>query len=212
MKYLRIIILIALTTSLLGCGLMKPRVYYNEYNEKITRLKFLKEKDYAKNLDVYIKNDTAYTGLLITRQKFGQLDEETFIHLKLYLAKITQKQINTNENIVINYLTAYPKKRKNTRPRSLWNVLHRDYLVKLHQIANINQFWINSPESDNLKYYHNDVINWVSDEENLLKKLFFKYDVRYGNFIFIKPDGKFYYYLGEHGKYEILEKSKKYFK
>lgn len=189
----------------------KPIVYYNENGEEITKENFLKTKDYSKNLDLYFDTDTIQYGLLIERQKFGQLDEKTFTELKIYLSELSQTQIDSTQNIVVNYLTALPKKKENTRPRSGWNILDRDYLKKLHKIAPISQFWINSPHSDNLKYYHHNKINWVPDKENVFKKLFFPYEVRYGNYILIKPDGKFFFYLGEHSKYQIWENAEKYF-
>jgi len=207
---MRLTFIFIFCTSLIF-GQEKPIVFYNENGEKISKEKFIDTKDYKKNLDLYFENDTTQIGLLITRQKFGQLDNKTFENLKSYLTDLSNKQIDSTQNIVINYLTAYPKKDENTISRSGWNVLHRDYLKKLHKIANINQFWINSTECDNLKYYHQNKINWMTDKENLFKKLFFPYEVRYGNYILINPDGKFYYYLGEHSKYQIWENAKVFF-
>ncbi|WP_275316945.1 hypothetical protein [Tenacibaculum bernardetii] len=193
-------------------GQEKPIVFYNESGEKINRQKFIEAKDYSKNLDLYFENDTTQIVLLVTRQKFGKLDKYSFEKLKTYLTELTNKKIDSTQNIVINYLTAFPKKADNSKSRSTWNILDKDYLKKLHKIADINQFWINSPESDNLKYYHQNKINWIADKESLFKKIFFPYEVRYCNYILIKPDGKFYYYLGEHSKYEIWENAKKHFK
>ncbi|WP_299157076.1 hypothetical protein [uncultured Christiangramia sp.] len=208
---MRLTILFMLFTSL-NFGQEKSIVFYNENGEKISKQKFIKTKDYGKNLDLYFENDTTQIGLLITRQKFGQLDKNTFEYLKSYLSELTDKPIDSTQNIVINYLTAYPKKDENKKSRSGWNVLNRDYLKKLHKIGNIIQFWIHSAECDNLEYHHQKSINWEEDEDNLLKKLFFPYEVRYGNYILIKPDGKFYYFLGEHSKYHIWENAEKFFK
>ncbi|MFD2892785.1 hypothetical protein ACFS5J_12260 [Flavobacterium chuncheonense] len=190
----------------------KQIIFYNESGEKISNQKFIETRDYNKNLDIYYENDTIQIGLLITRQGFGKLDKNTFTILKMYLTDLSNKKIDSTQCIVINYLTAFPKKAENKKLKSTWNILDRDYLKKLYKIANINQFWVNSPESDNLEYYHHGKINWLTDKENILKSLFFPYEVRYGNYILIKPDGKFYYYLGEHGKHQIWEKAKKYFK
>ena len=70
------------------------------------------------------------------------------------MEELTKKPIDSTQNIVINYLTAYPKKEENSNSKSRWNVLHGDYLKKLQKIANITQFWIHSSECDNLEYYH----------------------------------------------------------
>lgn len=193
-------------------GQQKPIVFYNEVGEEINQLDFLRSKDYSENLDLYFENDTIQIGILITRQKFGHLDKKTFVNFKSYLSNISDKQIDSSQNIVINYLTPLPKKVDNIKSKSSWNVLEKHYLRKLHKIADIKQFWITSPESDNLNFYHHNKINWISDKDNLFKNLFFPYDVRYGNFILIKPDGSYYYYLGEHSKYKIWEKAEKFFK
>lgn len=207
MKYL-IILLISIQTF----GQTKQIVFYNENGEEITEENFLNSRNYSRNLDLYFENDSIQYGLLIERQKFGQLDQKTFTELKTYLGQLSQTQIDSTQNIVVNYLTAFPKKEENTTSRSGWNVLDRDYLKKLHQIAPINQFWINSSQVDNFQYHHQNRINWITDNENLFNKLFFPYEVRYGNYILIKPDGKFYYYLGEHSKYQIWETAGKFFK
>ncbi len=193
-------------------GQETPIVFYNESGEKISQQEFIDTKDYSKNLDLYFENDSTQIGLLVTRQKFGQHDKSTFEKLKSYLTELTDKPIDSTQNIVINYLTAYPIKDEKRNTRSRWNVLHRDYPKKLHKIANINQFWIHSSECDNLEYYHQKRIKWIEDKDSLLKKLFFPYEVRYGNYILIKPDGKFYYYLGEHSKYKIWENAEIFFK
>lgn len=200
-----------LLISVEAYGQTKPIIFYNENGKEITKEKFFNSRDYSKNLDLYFEDDSVQCGLLITRQKFGKLDKKTFTKLKTYLTELSQTQIDSTQNIVVNYLSAYLKKEKNTKPRSSWDILDKDYLKKLHKKAHINQFWINSPESDNLEYYYQNRINWIADKENLFKKIFFPYEVRYGNYILIKPDGNFYYYLGEHSKYHIWENSKKYF-
>lgn len=208
---MRLTFLFILFTSL-TFGQETPIVFYNESGEKISQQEFIDTKNYSKNLDLYFENDTTQIGLLVTRQKFGQHDKSTFENLKSYLTELTDKPIDSTQNIVINYLTAYPITDENINSRSRWNVLHRDYPKKLHKIANISQFWIHSSECDNLEYYHQKRINWIEDKDSLLKKLFFPYEVRYGNYILIKPDGKFYYYLGEHSKYKIWENAEKFFK
>lgn len=92
-------------------GQEKPIVFYNESGEKISKQNFIETKDYSKNLDLYFENDTTQIGLLVTRKKFGQLDKNTFENLKLYLTELSDKRIDSTQNIVVNYLTAYPKKK-----------------------------------------------------------------------------------------------------
>ncbi|RPD94290.1 hypothetical protein EGM88_12550 [Aureibaculum marinum] len=204
--------LVFILISILTFGQKKSTVFYNENGEKIDKQKFIKARNYNKNLDLYFENDTAKIALLVTRYKFGKLDKNTFENLKSYLTELTDTKIDSTQNIVINYLTAFPKKDTNTISTSEWNVLQRKYTRKLHKIANINQFWINSTQCDNLEYYHHKKINWITDKDDLFKKLFFTFEINYGNYILIKPDGKFYYYLGEHSQNQILEDAENFFK
>lgn len=203
---------IILLVSVKTFGQTKPFEFYNENEEKITKEEFLKSKDYSKNLDLYFENDSLQFGLLIKRQHFGQLDPESFSKLKTYLSEISQTEIDSTQNIVVNYLTAFPEKEAGTDLRSKWDIFDKNYLKELHKVAEINQFWIHSPEVDNLEYYYQNKIDWIADKDDLFKNMFFPYSVRYGNFILIKQDGKYYYYLGEHSKRDIWKKSEKYFK
>lgn len=209
MKALPFLILLLLTIGAISQN--KPIVYFNENGEKISEKEFLNAKDYSRNLDLYFENETTKTGLLIPRQKFGHLDKETFSNLKLYLTQISGKQIDSTDNIVINYLTYRPEEENDSRPISKYSVLYKDYLKGLHKTANINQFWIGSGQSD-LSYLEKYKVDYILDKEGIFKILFFPYEVKYGNYIFIKPDGNFYYYMGEHSKNHIWEKSEKFFK
>ncbi|WP_341220632.1 hypothetical protein [Polaribacter atrinae] len=209
MKIIKFIII--LFVSFKNFGQTKSVIFHNENGEQVTKEQFYKTKDNRKNLDLYFEKDSIQYGVLIKRQRFGQLDKKTFRTLKNYVTELSDVTIDTTQNIVINYLTANTKKIDNKKSKSTWNVLDKNYLKKLHKIANINQFWINSPECDNLNYYHQNKINWITDNDDLFKKIFFPYQVKDANYILIKPDGKFYYYIGEHSKYQIWELSKKYF-
>ncbi len=63
-------------------GQEKPMVFYKESGEEISKQKFIRTKDYSKNLDIYFENDTIQIGLLVDRQKFGQLSKDSFENLK----------------------------------------------------------------------------------------------------------------------------------
>ena len=64
----------------------------------------------------------------------------------------------------------------------------------------------------NLEYFHSNRINWVADKGEVLKNLFFEYETSYGNFIIIKPNGQYFYYLGEFGKQHVLRYTRKFLK
>lgn len=196
----------------LAFGQDKPVVFYNEAGEKISKETFIKTRNYHKNFDLYFENDTTQIGVLVTRQKFGQLDKQTFVRLKTYLKQLTDKSISDSQYIVINYLTANPKKAENKKSRSGWNIFHGDYLRKLHKTADIKQFWMYSTNCDNLDYHYQNKVHWVPDKTGLLKRLFSAYEVPYGYYVLIKPDGKYFYSLGEYGKHDVWENAEKFFK
>lgn len=210
MKLLKYIFIILISYA---CkGQTEPTVFYNESGEKITKKQFLDYKNKTENMGLYYNNDSIQYAILLTQKKFGKLDENTFTRLKDYLSTLSGSKIDASKNIVINYLNKYPEKAENKTTRTGWNVLDKDYLKKLHRIADINQYWIHSPESDNLEYYHQDRINWLADKDLFFKTTFFPYDVRYGNYILIKPNGNYYYHLSEHSKYTIWDTAKQFFK
>lgn len=198
--------------SLTGHSQTKPIFFYNENGEELSKEIFIASLKNGQNIDLYFENDTIQYGVAVQREKFGRLNNTAFSELKKYLSELSGAEIDSSKNIVINYITALPNKEQTIQSRTGWNVLHNDYLRKLHKIADINQFWINSPECDNLDYYHENRINWLEDKENLFKKIFFPFEIVNGNYILIRPNGIYYYYLGEHGKHIIWENSKRFFK
>lgn len=202
--------LIILLFSLKTMGQNKHILYYSEEGKRISGQQFKTLRNYNKNLDLYFENDSTQVGLLVTREKYGHLDSVTAGNLKLYLTQISGKSIDSTDNIVVNFLTYRPEEENASRPLSKHNVLYKDYLKGLHKSPNINQFWIGSGESD-LSYLQKYEIDYTVDEEGVFKILFFPYEVKYGNFILIKPDGSYYYYLGEHSKSQIWEKSRRFF-
>ncbi|WP_299706832.1 hypothetical protein [uncultured Pontibacter sp.] len=210
MKTLNLIIFLLLTTQAFAQN--KPMKYYGENGREVSEQVFFESRNYSQNLDLYFEDDSTHYGLLVTRQNSGKLDQQVFEELKAHLTQISGKQVDATKNIVVNYLTAFPEKIQPTTPKSAWNMFDKDYLRKLHKIAAIEQFWLNSPEAENLAYYHKNSINWIEDKGSHFQKVFFPYEVGVGNFVLLKPDGQFYYYLGEHGKQEVWEKAQKYFK
>ena len=189
----------------------KPIKFYDENGSEITGESFIKKNDYIKNLGLYFENDTIKYSILVKRMNFGKLNNNELNYLKDYLNELSNSKIDSTENIVINYITSTPKKAKDPRLRSTWNVLDKDYLKKLHKISNIKQFWVNSPNVYNLKYFHSNKLNWLNDKRQVLKKMFFPYEI-YGHTLIVKPNGFYVSYIGEHGKDKIWALAKKYLK
>jgi len=190
----------------------KPVKFYNEQSIEITKKDFFEYKKQKKYLDVHIINDSIQQRILLPQTKQSKLDPKTFNYLKTYLTAISKTKIDSTQNLVINYVTGFIEKNQNTYKRSKWDIFDKNYLDKLHKKDSIKQFWINSPKVNNLEYYHKNKINWITDKHEVLKKIFFPYDVHDGYSILIKPNGEFFYYISEHGKIAIWKKSKNFFK
>ena len=176
--------------------------YYDENGYEITREKFNSSE---KTLSLFFENDTMSFGVSLKRENYGRLDANTLDQFHNYLSKISGRKIDSTKNIVINYITGYPKRKDNTKEKSTWNVLKfpKEYRNRLNRKANADQFWVHSPDNDNLEYYHSEKIEWYNDKERIFESLFFPYEVAYGNFILLKPNGEYFFFLGEYGEYEI---------
>jgi len=190
----------------------KPMRFYDINGKKITRDKFYKNKDFSKNLDLHFENDSIQYGFLIKRINFGKLNKAQFGVLKKYINELSNTKIDSTKNIVINYLSSHSKKSKKSKRRTSWNIFDNDYLRKLHKIAEIQQFWINSPGNDNLEYFHSNTINFISDKDKLFEKLFFPYQIPYGNYLIIKPNGLYVTSAGKYGKQHVWKLTKKFIK
>ncbi len=197
--------------SIATFGQKKAINFYDESGKEITKEIFVKSIDHSKNIDLYFENDSLNYALLVIREKEGQLENKTFARLKNYLAELSGAPIDSTKNIVINYLSGLPKYNGDSEPLLNLYTLESDYLKKLHRIAKIQQFWIHSPETENPEEYIKNNYNWIADKNRFFMDVFFRYEFPYGNYILIKPDGKFYFYLGEHSKERIWKSARKFF-
>jgi len=193
-------------------GQEKQKIFINENGKEIKEQTFYNAIKSIKKRHLYFENDTLQYHVIFLKEKYGQLSKKELITLKSYLLAVSGRKIDSTENIVINYLTASSSLNESSNyGKSNWNILDRNYLRKLHKIANINQFWFHSSITENLKYYHQKRINWIVDKDNLLKRMFFPFETPYENYLLIKPNGAYYYYIGEYSKFEVWKKCRAFF-
>ncbi len=159
-----------------------------------------------------VESDTAIIRVAQKRLVTGTLSGSQLHDLRTYLMKITASEIDPAKNIVINYLSSIPKV-DDAEGKSKWTLLEFPNRIsrQLKTWYNAEHFWINSPGATNLEYYHQGKINWISDSKRMLNKLFFPYEVPYGHFVLIKPDGSFLYLLGEHNKADFKRYADEFF-
>lgn len=201
----KILFIIILFISFFGYSQKKTIKYYNEIGKEINKDEFIKTKNQSDNIDIYFKNDTIDYALLIKRLNFGKLEKDTFLNFKNYLSAISNTKIDSTKYLVINYLSSLPKKSENTKSKSGWNIFDKIYLERLTSKGNVQHFWVNSPENDNLEYMHYNEINWLSDKKKIFNKIFLKYNVKYGYFLIINPNREFIFYVGEYSKQQVWD-------
>jgi|TARA_B110000908_G_C10014958_1_gene340322 hypothetical protein len=195
-----------------GYSQEKKNKFYNESSVEISKNKFLNTHNNNKNLAIYLENDSIKFNLLINRKKSGNLNGKSFNAFKKHLDELNGTQLDSTKNKVIIYLSATPNISPNINLKTTWNIFDNDYLKKLNRIDDLEILWIHSPMRKNLEYFHSDRINWVADKGDVLKNLFFEYETSYGNFIIVKPNGQYFYYLGEFGKQHVLRYTRKFLK
>ena len=205
------ILLFLFLFSVSGFSQNKSYNFYNEEGQRISRKEFYKTRYNRGNFPVYVENDTARFGILYYNENYGKLNDSSFKYLKNYLNDLKQVEIDSADIIVINYLTSVPdEEQKKHRTRTTWNIFDRNYTRKLERKNNVSHFWISSLEKHKLKYFYSNRINWLTDREGVIPGLFFPFDFTYGYFIIIKPDGEYYYFIGEYGKQNVWSKTEEF--
>ncbi|MDT0295111.1 hypothetical protein ACFQ3R_04690 [Mesonia ostreae] len=170
---------------------------------EITKKQFYKQNDSKTNLDVFIQSDSLIIGMLVRRKNQGKLDKKQSKQLTEYLSRISGEKIDSSKTLVINYLSSTPKTPYFGKV-SQWTIFKNDYLKSLHKIPNIYQIWINNPDNQNLKYFHNDRINWIEDSNRIIENIFFPFEFEFGSFVVINSNGNYISYYAEYGKEEVL--------
>lgn len=184
--------------------------YYIEENGKLlptTKVIFERSIDYTKNVDVYLENDKGQMGILYIRRREGKLDAEQMIALKKYLKEYSGTNINKDEYIVIDYITAAPVD-DSISWFSIKNKTRKHYTKKINRITSAKNFVIYNMEGRTKWIPNGDKKDCIADKSNFILKLLFVAQANYGNAAVIRPDGTYITYLGEYGPDEVYKKIK----
>ena len=131
------------------------------------------------------------------------LSSQDLLNLKIYLSNLTDHELDFSKNIVINFIDIDPR-RSRENYQVPWDIFYGKLENELNQIKSSVHVWIINPTVTNLHYYHGDTINWRKDLDNTVRNLFFDYPRLNGGFVIIKPNGEYFYKLGEYSKSDIL--------
>ncbi|MDT0553808.1 hypothetical protein [Urechidicola vernalis] len=185
--------------------------YFDEFRQEINKRQFKKLIDYKNTIDIYIERDSLTLGLIVKRNNFGKLSSRNNNAFRRYLSEVATTPINENEKIVISYLYEEAEL-KTTQQKSTWNVLSANFLKRLHETSpNVRQFYIVSPKNSKLDYFGAPEIPWIIDADFNVERLFFDKPINSGIYILLKPNGLYYFYVGEYGDFMVLENASKFF-
>ena len=200
-------LIVILVLSITCFSQNKTFKFYDEHGIEISRQQFYQKKLNNNFYPLYFEKDTISIGVLNYREIYGVLNDTTFQQLKAYLNSFKNTQIHPEDIIVINYLTGVPENEQNKKSRTSWNIFDGNYVKQLKKIANISHFWIASLDRSKLNYFYGKQVDWKKDTENVIPRLFFPYEITYGYYIIIKPDGHYYYSIGEYTKNIVWKKT-----
>ena len=172
----------------------KKSYFYDEFLNSVTKEKF-DNYNHFDAIPIVIENDSTIIHKLITRRSFGYVspsEKKTFYSA---VENITDSKIDTTKMVIINY---YLKKNSCLKHYSS----DESYLKSIKRNNNIQQFFITSK---NYKYRKKGV---YIDTLNYFKEAFFKYETLCGNYLIMRPNGKFFRYLGEYHQDKIIDIAK----
>ena len=197
-------ILIFLLTNYFSYSQKTEIRYFNTDKEEVTKKQFYRQKNYRVNHELFFKTDSLIIGMLVKRKNQGKLEKTELNQLRQHLSLLSGEQVDSSNTIVINYLSS-TLKLPYLGEKSRWVIFVPDYLNNLNKIPNVQQFWVNNPDNQNLEYFHNDRINWIEDSFRIIENLFFPYEFELGSFVVINSDGYYISYFAEYGIEEVIK-------
>lgn len=176
----------------------KKEILYDENGDIIDMTRFnerIKDRKYTYRL---YDADTAYIGKILLIEKIGNITSDDRLSLVTYLRRITKSEIDTTQNIVINFFF----KPENGSYGSCINHYTADRKYKRYFKRNEKdvQFFITQKD---FKYKELFVFE---DKDDFIRQFLFPYYSNCGNYIIIKRNGAYLRRLGEYRQDEIPKK------
>lgn len=178
--------------------------YYSEDGKKMTQQEFFKlnekydeyiSRSYAENSNLY--------KILIKRRTEGTLSVEDYNKLKSNFPSVFSD--NNKKFTIIEYITANPpnlfkgnKINGYVYENRFINNIHKMPDVSLHFISDQKNF----PQA--LKV-NNRKCQIIKDEKDIVKNIFYTFEMLYHNVTIIREDGKYISWYGEHGPNEVYK-------
>jgi hypothetical protein len=189
------------TISLLGQTSQKKEYLFDETGNIIKQQEFKKKIDTSQYTYLITENDTAYIARLHLREEFGSITENERQEVISEIKSLTKKEINDNQIIIINYF--YKEITMNQRPcidHYTEDSAYKRFCKRKGQ--QLVQLFITEKGFN----YNKDFV--FQDKNEIIRNLLFKTGSLCGNYIIIKPNGRFYRHIGEYRQNEIPDKIK----
>ncbi|CAM1369714.1 hypothetical protein [Tenacibaculum xiamenense] len=153
---------------------------------------------------LYVIENLDGSQIKVKSHLIDSLVNEDYKTLKNHLNNISGKQIDFDKKIIINFIDNDPIVYKKNY-QVPWDIFYGNMENDLIRFGQSNHFWVINKRVKDLYYYHGNKINWIVDENNIIRELFFRYDGLNGGFVIIKPNGNYFLKIGEYQKSDVLK-------
>lgn len=189
--------------TLLFCSLslfsQKREILLDE-NENIISGEAFKEriKDPYKYHYTIIETDTATVGKLVPTEEMGKMPEKERLVIIKELERLSGREISPQQTIVINFY--FKEADINQRPCIDRYTADKSYQRFFKRNTEYAQFFVTEGGFDY------DKENVLEDKNGVVRDNAFPYIFHCGNYIIIKPNGRFLRRVSEHRQDQIIDK------
>lgn len=171
------------------------KVYLDEDNVQISRVKFKRKIDYAYNIDTRVYTDSILYNKLYVRNSFGKIGSPTDLAtFRSELRASLGSEIDFSQDVALGYF-----------PESVSCIgkysSHKFYLNELRfNQYDIPYYAVLDPEAENPEY----LFQYYVDSKHIIKT-YFPNAVSCDFWIVLRPDGSYRTYMGEGGPFIFSE-------
>lgn len=192
--------LIFFTISVFSQVTLKNEYLFDEMGNIITQQEFKKKYDSLKYTYIITESDTAAIVRLLLLEEINSITENERQKVIDEIEHLSQKKISNDQTLIINYF--FKEFTKNQKPCIDHYTIDKAYKRYFKHNTESVQIFMTQKGFD----YNKDFV--FEDKSETIRNLLFKYGSECGNYIIIKPNGKFYRRIGEYRQNDIINKIK----
>jgi len=179
----------------------KEGLLFDEKGDIISQQVFEQKAKTGNYTWIFKESKDSISARLLLKEEYETITANDREKITEALQEITGKPISENQTIIINF---YQKENPtpNQKPCIDHYTSDRVYKNFIHRNKQYFQAFVTTKDF----IYGKDFVH--EDKHDIIRKLLFKYTSDCGNYIVIKPDGKFYRYTGEYRQDKIPAKLK----